>query len=376
MVPQNGLEMIALALAVIGGTLCVIATSNTGQQSSSFWKKTRYQGYSWLLMSGFSMLLLNWKGLELFKSLDQAHFTWLYAAWAFAAVVLAHLAALAAIAVETCLLKHSRALRPACLSLMVRFVKDGWDPYQTEKQALIAAEAMAGKTEQEQAALVVAGLAIDVLTRLPTADAAAREMLAEKILLGMQGELKKIAGDDKLELHLNYLRAVPWARAIADPVLQSGMRFDFGIVNVQRESRYTYLLILHYRLLQARGPDIRFGVADHSRADTRAALLPGAPEAVAYGRPWFRARGRENRFALEFAAGVPAAVRGEVTKFFDGLDCLSVLSIPLVKGSETVGVLNVESSATDLIGRGRHGYLEAATVVSPLCTILAHVVGD
>src|SRR5262249_23168287 len=149
MVPANALEMIALAMGLVGGILCVVATSNAGQQSSSFWKKTRYQGYSWLLISGFSTLALNWKSLDIFKSMDQAHFAWLYAAWAFSGIVAAHVLAIGVILVEAGLLTRSSMVRNACLSLVVRFIKDGWEPYQTERKALQAEEFQAARQEQE-----------------------------------------------------------------------------------------------------------------------------------------------------------------------------------------------------------------------------------
>lgn len=68
-------------------------------------------------------------------------------------------------------------------------------------------------------------------------------------------------------------------------------------------------------------------------------------------------------------------IRTEVAAFLNGLEgCRSLLTVPLIKGKDIVGVLNIESPLGNLLGGNQDHAMEAAKTIQPLCTILAHVI--
>jgi hypothetical protein len=145
--------------------------------------------------------------------------------------------------------------------------------------------------------------------------------------------------------------------------------FTFG-----EPSRYTHVLVLRQRLDEPTGPAILLPVDDHIKFEGY--LLPGAPECVSLKNHALIA----TKGQLTFGEKVPESVRAKIRTYFgrlpdfNGRPCKSVLSIRLFARDETVGVLNIESSATDIMGIGAPAVGEVVDTLAPFSLLLACVV--
>ena len=156
---------------------------------------------------------------------------------------------------------------------------------------------------------------------------------------------------------VNYMVAVP--RAAATPQQLSLLRFNDPPPN----DNCSHLLVVMKYQAGALAPFISLPV--------RAAndyVLPGAPEAFVRKQPQIMSR----KVAFPPKSPIPAAIQTDIGEFFLRAEFESVLSIPLVRGSDCVGIINVES-------RGKDAFVEMEPVsrlvraLQPHCTLLAYM---
>jgi len=92
-------------------------------------------------------------------------------------------------------------------------------------------------------------------------------------------------------------------------------------------------------------------------------VLLGAPEAFL--------RNSEtvvNTKKLDFAAGIPETVRGDMRQYFKGKDFKSFACFPVVGKGSLIGIVNIESSqevGSDEIQK------EIAKILQPFCAVLS-----
>ncbi len=115
---------------------------------------------------------------------------------------------------------------------------------------------------------------------------------------------------------------------------------------------------------------VRLEIALPIERDARSLhVLPGAPSCVTE-----RAATHINIKKLEFREGVSDGIKEQVAEYFRNASYSSVLSIPLIWGQELIGVVNIESSEIDIVGRGPDCIEAIGKALSPHCLILGELV--
>ena len=213
-------------MGVLAAVFCVLSASNTAQERTKFWLRTRFQALLWLFAGGASTVIVEWNALKWFETINKPHLIGLYFIWVVCAVAATFAVGIAWIIVDALLLHRSAPLRTAVATLVVRFVVDGWSAYERVRderiqKELTAAESAARAQAEatERTALVVTTLALRVLAALSGADRAARQLLIDQIMQVMHAEIVKFAPGPKPLLRLNYLIAIPWRRVQEQPAL-------------------------------------------------------------------------------------------------------------------------------------------------------------
>jgi hypothetical protein len=377
-VPENALEIAAAAMGVLAAIFCVLSASNTAQERTKFWLRTRFQALLWLFAGGALTVIVEWSALKWFENINKPHLIGLYFIWVVCAVAATFAVGIAWIIVDALLLHRSAHLRNGVATLVVRFVVDGWSAYERVRDErvqweLTAAESVARAQAEatERTALVVTALALRVLATLSGADRAARQLLIDQIMQVIHAEIVKFAPDPKPMLRLNYLIAIPWRRVQEQPTLLWN-----PLYRIRPNGQYTHMLDLRYRMQDGMrepvGPPIRIAVDDHiASPDT---VLPGAPEVLAWGEARLIHRSSKGDVVVHFRPGVSEADRKAIRAYFQTLWFQGLLTLRLDTNVRSIGVLNIESSQPDLIGRGPEGVQNLARMLKSLCQILAHVV--
>ena len=109
-------------------------------------------------------------------------------------------------------------------------------------------------------------------------------------------------------------------------------------------------------------------------SQARIPYLPGAPEVLAWGEARLIHRSSKGDVVVHFRPGVSEADRKAIRAFFQTLWFQGLLTLRLDTNVRSIGVLNIESSQPDLIGRGPEGVQNLARMLKSLCQFLAHVV--
>ena len=255
---------------------------------------------------------------------------------------------------------------------------DGWSAYERDRadrvgRAQEAAESAARAQAEaaERTALVITRLALQVLGALSGADRAARQLLIDQIMQVIYAETVKFAPEPKPVLRLNYMVAIPWHRVRQTPELQWNPLYE-----IRPEGRYAHMLDLKYRMQDGQrqpvGPPIRIPVDDHIATPNH--VLPGAPEVLAWGEAKLIPRNQRGDVVLSFRSGVAEPERVAIRTYLQQLWFQGLLTLRLDTNIRSVGVLNIESSQRDLIGRGQEGVNNLARELKSLCQILAYVV--
>lgn len=377
-VPQNGLEIAAGAVGVLAAVFCVLSASNTAQERTKFWLRTRFQALLWLFAGGVLTIVVEWNAVKWFEDINKPHLVGLYFIWVVSAVAATFVVGVAWIIIDATLVQRSARLQHAVATLVVRFVVDGWSAYERARDECLREEltaaasiARARADAADRTALVVTTLALRVLGALSGADRAARQLLIDQIMQVIHAEIVKFAPEPKPVLRLNYLIAIPWRRVHDQPALLWNPLYP-----IRPDGRYTFMLDLRYRMQDGQrepvGAPIRIAVDDHiASPDT---VLPGAPEVLAWGEARLISRNTRGEVVVNFRPGVLETDRKAIRAYFQTLWFHGLLTLRLDTNLRSVGVLNIESSLPDLIGRGSEGVENLARMLKSLCQILAHVV--
>jgi hypothetical protein len=364
-------------MGLLAAVFCVLSASNTAQETTGFWLRTRFQALLWLFVGGASMLVVEWNALSWFENVDKPHLIGLYFLWVVFGVAVTFSIGILWIIVEVGV-RRSMPLRRAVATLVVRFVVDGWTAYERTRDQLLEEERLtdeaAARVQAEAAdrtALVVTALALRVLGALSGADRSARQLLIDQIMQVIHAEIVKFAPEPKPVVRLNYLIAVPWRRVQELPELLWNPLFP-----LRQGGRYTCMLDLRYRMRDGQrepiGSSIRIAVDDHIASPNT--VLPGAPEVMAWGEHRLIHRNNRGEIVVGFRAGVAEAERKSIKQYLESLWFQALLSLRLDTHHRSIGVLNIESSLPDLIGRGPEGVENLARMLKSLCQILAYVV--
>jgi hypothetical protein len=377
-VPQNALEIAAGAVGVLAAVFCVLSASNTAQERTKFWLRTRFQALLWLFAGGVLTIVVEWDAVKWFDDVNKPHLLGLYFIWVVSAVAATFAVGVAWIIIDATLVQRSPRLQHAVATLVVRFVVDGWSAYERarderlqEELTAAASIARARAEAADRTALVVTTLALRVLGALSGADRAARQLLIDQIMQVIHAEMVKFAPEPKPVLRLNYLIAIPWRRVHDQPALLWNPLYP-----IRPDGRYAYMLDLRYRMQDGQrepvGAPIRIAVDDHiASPDT---VLPGAPEVLAWGEARLISRNVRGEVVVNFRPGVSETDRKAIRAYFQTLWFHGLLTLRLDTNLRSVGVLNIESSLPDLIGRGSEGVDNLARMLKSLCQILAYVV--
>jgi hypothetical protein len=377
-VPQNALEIAAGAVGVLAAVFCVLSASNTAQERTKFWLRTRFQALLWLFAGGVMTVAVEWDAVRWFEGVNKPHLVGLYFIWVVSAVAATFIVGVAWIIIDAILMQRSAKLRHAVATLVVRFVVDGWSAYERVRdeclQEELTAAASVARSQAEAAdrtALVVTTLALRVLGALSGGDRTDRQLLIDQIMQVIHAEIVKFAPEPKPVLRLNYLIAIPWRRVYDQPALLWNPLYP-----IRPDGRYSNMLDLRYRMQDGQrepvGAPIRIAVADHiASPDT---VLPGAPEVLAWGEARLISRNARGEVVVNFRPGVSETDRKAIRAYFQTLWFHGLLTLRLDTNLRSVGVLNIESSLPDLIGRGSAGVENLARMLKSLCQILAYVV--
>jgi len=93
-VPENALEIAAGAMGVLAAVFCVLSASNTAQERTAFWHRTRFQALLWLFAGGASTFIVEWNALKWFENVNKPHLLGLYFVWVVCAVAVTFIAAI------------------------------------------------------------------------------------------------------------------------------------------------------------------------------------------------------------------------------------------------------------------------------------------
>jgi GAF domain len=155
---------------------------------------------------------------------------------------------------------------------------------------------------------------------------------------------------------INYMRAIPKERATAEQLSM----IQFG---KPPDAEYSHILLLEQYTLGTITPKFALPVhCDEQRC------LPGAPTAFLKNRPVAVVASR-----IEFAADVPRRTRNEITAYFKQEKFRSFLSVPMQRGDEIVGVVNIEAKTAIFDPRDLRVNVVAESL-HPLCMSLAYLV--
>lgn len=377
-VPKNAIEVAAAAMAVLAATFCVLSASNTAQEKTKFWQRTRFQALLWLFVGGVSTLVVDWNALKWFENFDKPHLIGVYFVWVVGAGAVVFACAMSWIVTDATLLRDAEHLRHATGSMIVRFVVDGWSAYERERERRLddarerAQQAARAQAEAaDRTALVITSLALRVLGALSGADSAARMLLVDQIMQVIHAETVKFAPEPKPTLRLNYMIAIPWRRVQEFPNFMWQTLYE-----IKSDAQYGHMLDLRYRMQDGQreptGPPIRIPV--HDLVSNPELILPGAPEVLATGEAKLISRNARGDLIVDFRAGIPESDRREVRRRLQGLWFRGLLTLRLDTHHRAIGVLNIESSKPDLIGRRPEGVENLARMLKSLCQILAYVV--
>ena len=110
-VPENALEIAAAAMGVLAAIFCVLSASNTAQERTKFWLRTRFQALLWLFAGGASTVIVEWNALKWFENINKPHLIGLYFIWVVCALPQRSPSGIAWIIVDALLLHRSAHLR-------------------------------------------------------------------------------------------------------------------------------------------------------------------------------------------------------------------------------------------------------------------------
>lgn len=164
---------------------------------------------------------------------------------------------------------------------------------------------------------------------------------------------------ERVKLEANYMELVPVGQATAPDI--AAVRFQWP-----PRDQWTHLLVL--RRYTGRMPPYSFALALAAGAPMDEVLL-GAPEAYVRGQPVYV----ETRH-LEFARRIPRAIQVAVRRYLGGLPFVAFVSIPIVHGTGTIGIVNIESNLPFLLGESDAVLNLALDCVAPYCSLLGQLV--
>ena len=371
--PAAPLEVVAAVAAVLAAVFAVISGEDGPDDQARIWyKRARIKAFLFLLTGGGALLLLDMKGLVADPGVDKVKIAGIFTLWAALAIVGLLTAGALVVLSETALTALQYPIfRRYLADLPVTFVVRGWEATRRIRADLFTGiearrqdDLRAAEAARTATLGMLAQIAMRVLRDIGRSDREQRAHMIDEIFTSVASVVRRRAGEPAPRIALNYLALRPFADV--PEARRADLLFTFGDVR-----RYAYVLALRRRHdgtgEEPLGQPLLIPV--DAAASGPSQLLPGAPQLV-HGLEHVMIETRR----LAFATGVPEETRLRVAAFFRALRCRSVLSLRLVVGSAVVGVLNIESSQTNMVGQGDEAVEDILTIVKPFAAILAYVV--
>jgi hypothetical protein len=165
----------------------------------------------------------------------------------------------------------------------------------------------------------------------------------------------------RVRLEANYMELVPVGQATI-PELAS-VKFQWP-----PKQQWTHLLVL--RRYTGRMPSYPFALALSAQAPMDEVLL-GAPEAYIRQQPMYVEKRR-----LEFGRRVPRGIQTAVRRYMDTVPFATFVSIPIVHGTGTIGMVNIESNLPYILGESDAVLNLALDCVAPYCSLLGQLLAQ
>lgn len=166
---------------------------------------------------------------------------------------------------------------------------------------------------------------------------------------------------ERVRLEANYMALVPIGQATGPEV--ASVKFEWP-----PKDRWTHLLVL--RRYPGRMPSVPFALAIDANSPIDEVLL-GAPDAYAREQPIYVETRR-----LEFARRIPRGIQTAVRRHFGSATSATFVSIPIVHGTGTIGMVNIESNLPYLLGESDAVLNMALDCVAPYCSLLGQLLAQ
>ncbi len=378
LLPRTPIELIAAIVGVVFGFLLATSGFDYSGKSEDLGKNSRFLNVK-LVVFGLLGTFFDWKVLNLGKEVDHT---------AIVAYYLGYLVAIAAMVIILSALVISfsalfsnygdvRNRLMVATRLFLIYISFGIKAYLQESRNLDeVARELASRTaalERERtahsgdlellakASRMLIGLMAGVSSYRDVPSELARDQLIDNILDSMIGVVTILARDNTdLVLKANYMVAAPY-HEVAPRLPADTLLFTWG-----DPKRYAYVLILERYAHQAFERSVALPV--DSSPLYAGTLLPGAPTAFATDFDLI------NSADPAFKPGIPKNICADVRKYFSAMDFKSVLSLPLIRGTSRVGVVNIESNREDLIGESRAALRRVEGFLRPYSMLLGILV--
>ncbi|MEI9904384.1 MAG: hypothetical protein WDN06_10725 [Asticcacaulis sp.] len=353
----SNLLSLAVIVGVVLGALLAISGFGDAARPTTFWDHPRVKNLLWALGGvGFLGILKPYQTKSAVDILDLMSRYGISLTMAFV-ICIALITALIVVDAE-CAKPNRAALRGNGLHLALQYVAYGFAKYNEAQKELLSTSTSALDKETLSK---YGGLVSVAMGEAHGADRSDKPELERKIARALQSIEDIIRLFDgsgaELKLNSNYMVQVP-----RDKVGSLGLVKFLPKVN---NERYVHFLALRsYQTGEQK--EVYLAIEP---ADRQAALLPGAP--TAYSK---RQADIINCKTVKFARQVPTTTKKLVEEFFSREDYASVLCLPLLSGSNAIGVVNVESNRKDVVGADPKLIDQIIPAVTPICLVLAELI--
>ena len=360
--PMLSLQIFAGLIGCLMGFLYAISGFGDSGKVDDLAKNPRVRNVLWLFGGAVGIFFADWTAMagKPIAPEDKGVLISVYSLAALGAVLLTLLGQSLLILSNA----HEASRREAALrgrggELVHEFLVYGFRAYRSLRDKL---ESAAAKQFTIPDALAALGTGVSVLAAATVrdrehADARSRDDLVDQALQAMESTVKLFApGVVDLELHTNYM-----VRVSSDRLGGVSMRFAPGDLT----DYDSFLVLRRYRDKHA--DSLCLPISKRGQGER---VLPGAPAAA-----FFSEARLINAAKPIYETGVPPATRTEINTFFKQAAYKSVLSVPLVREREVVGVVNIESNHVDVVGKGPDMISRIGAALAPYTVVLGELVG-
>lgn len=351
--------IIPSCIGFLMGMLYALSGFNDSGKNDDLKANPRVRNLLWIISGAVGVLLADWKIFS-DSGVTSEQRAVLVAAYLLAAVVSAAVWVIGiAIGIfANAATQSQKSVRGHAFDLTLTFLSSGYKKYQLSKNEFLKRKDLAVAELAGEVGLVTSSLIARALRdREPGADPANRENTVSTLMEAASEIVQLVSDGANPELRTNYMLSVPKDELNAAKATKP--YFTYGDTG-----RYeTYLVLERYRS----GPysAICLPVEPRNSGDR---ALPGAPHAFYSGE-----FGVINAKKPPKCGWLPKATQAEIADFFRKVDFQSVLSVPIIKGDQRVGVLNIESSLEDVVGQGPGIVKELVKALAPLLLLLGEV---